>query len=57
MSSTRAVSFCVPQGPILEPLLFVLYINDSPQCLDNCSINIYAADTSVFSESLHPGDD
>ena len=44
MSSTRAIRFGVPQRSILGPLLFVLYIYDLPQCLENCSINMYADD-------------
>jgi len=59
MSSTRAraIRFGVHQGSILEPVPFVLYINDLPQCLENCSINIYAANTVIiFYESSHLGD-
>ena len=48
MSSTRAIRFGVPQGPILGPLRFVLYINDLPQCLENVSINMYADDPAMF---------
>ena len=33
--------------PNFGPLPFVLYINDLPQCLENCSINIYADDTVI----------
>ena len=44
MSSTQAIRFGVPQRSILGPLLFVLYIYDLPQCLENCSINMYADD-------------
>ena len=43
------------QGSIFRHLLFVLYINDLPQCSENCSINMYA-DVTVTSnsyESLH----
>ena len=45
MSSTQAIRFGVPQGSILGPLLFLLYIIDLHQCLENCSINMYADDT------------
>ena len=52
MSSTRAIRFGVPQGSILGPLLSVLYINDLPQCLENCSINMYADDTVMYFTNL-----
>ena len=47
-SSTQAIGFGVPQGSILGPLLFVLYINDLPQCLENCSILMFYADDTVM---------
>ena len=52
MSSTRAIRFGVPQGSILGPLLFVLYINNLTQCLENCSINMYADDTVMYFTNL-----
>ena len=52
MSATQAIRFGVPQGSILGPLLFVLYINDLPQCLENCCINMYADDTVMYFTNL-----
>ena len=52
LSSCRPIQFGVPQGSILGPLLFVLYINDLPQCLENCSIHMYADDTVLYFTSL-----
>ena len=52
MSSGRAIRLGVPQGSILRPLLFVLYINDLSQCLENRSINMYADDTVMYFTDL-----
>ena len=41
----------VPQGSILGPLIFILYINDIPNCLKYCHAKLFADDALVFNIS------
>ena len=48
-SSNKTVLSGVPQGSILGPILFVLFINDLPTGLDNdTNLALYADDTKIW---------
>ena len=49
-SSWGQINAGVPQGSVLGPLLFLIYINDLTQVVKYCNIRLFADDTCLFIE-------
>ena len=47
LSDQRGITCGIPQGSIIGPLLFIIYINDLPNCLIHTTPRMFADDTSL----------
>ena len=52
LSSEKTIRCGVPQGSILGPLLFLLYINDLLQCSSKTKPRLFADDTNLTASGV-----
>ena len=49
-SDTNPVTSGVPQGTVIGPLLFLVYINDMPRCVHSSNTRLFADDCLIYKE-------
>jgi hypothetical protein len=50
-STSKLIECGIPQGSVLGPLLFIIYTNDLPNCLNYAKTILFADDTTVYMSS------
>ena len=48
LSSTREIECGVPQGSVLGPLLFIVYVNDIGRYITELKVSLYADGTALY---------
>ena len=54
LSWEQLITYGIPQGSTLGPLLFLLYINDITNSFEKLSFRLFADDTNIFFSSSDP---
>ena len=49
LSSNQKVTIGAPQGSVVMPLLFIIYVNDMPDVV-TCMIKMFTDDTKLYSK-------
>ena len=52
-SNLLRITCGVPQGSVLGPLFFLVYVNDVQSALDECNVKLYADDTVLYQSGLN----
>ena len=55
-SERGSVDCGVPQGSVLGPLFFLLYVNDMAKVSEELELVLFADDTNIFAKSEEPGE-
>ena len=51
-SNLLPITCGVPQGSVLGPLFFLVYVNDMQDALDDCGLKLYADDTVIYQSGI-----
>ena len=51
-SEINSINIGIPQGSFLGPLLFIIYINDTPQAVLDSKVTMYTDGTNLSYQSL-----
>ena len=52
-SSMLPITCGVPQGSVLGPLFFLIYVNDVQRAVPNCGVKLYADDTVLYQSGVN----
>ena len=53
-SELETVSYGVPQGSVLGPLLFLIYVSDIQYAISTAKVKLFADDTNLFLHNCNP---